>query len=481
MIVGTELRQSRYKTAMRRTALSRPISAAIRDRVLTKDMSFFDFGCGYGSDVEILKTSGFSASGWDPHFHPKNPKSKADIVNLGFVLNVIEDPTERIEVLKEAFDIAQECLVVAVRIDSAFFEDRFGDGSVTKDGSFQKIYTQAEFRSYVESALRKRLHIIEPGIGYLFKKEDTEQGFVSNKYLNRLANHDEIILRKIHDAIDAEKIARLIEDLGRLPSQSEISELAFLGKRKFKDFIDASVLPLINKERFGESQNRIREDVLQALAMTRIENHKFLPTKNFSVDFQNTIKDLFGDYRDACKKAEELLFALGKEDEVRRSGRNSPIGKILPDDLYVHQSALERVPVMMKLMLSLGESIVGRVSSDIIKFSLHGKSMSFLFYDGFEEDPHPQLRGSIRVDFRTGKHQVRDYSKSENRPILHRKETFILETHPLFETFKKLTKQEEDAGLLGNQNIGFKNQWESILQANNLKIQDHLLQKNTTD
>ena len=475
--MASELRQSRYKTAMRRTALSRPVTAAIRDRILSRDMTFFDFGCGYGSDVEILKTSGFSASGWDPHFHPRNSKAKASIVNLGFVLNVIEDPTERLSVLTEAFELAEECLVIAVRIDSAFFEDRFGDGSLTKDGSFQKIYSQAEFRSYVEGALGKRIHIIEPGIGYLFKKESSEQSFLSNKYLNRLANHDDVILRKIQSSIDAEKIARLIEDLGRLPTQEEISELAFLGKRKFKEFISSSVVPILNKERYEESQNRIREDVLQALAMTRIENHKFLPARNFSTEFQNTIKVLFGDYKIACKKSEELLFALGNEDEVRKSGRKSSVGKILPDDLYVHQTALDHVPVMMKLMLSLGESIVGRVSPDIVKFSLHGKSMSFLFYDSFDEEPHPKLSGSIRVDFRSGKHQFRDYSGSENPPIIHRKETFVLKTHPLFSKFRALTEQEEEAGLLGNQNIGFKNQWENLLAEKGYEVRNYYLEK----
>lgn len=475
-----ELRQFRYKTAMKRTALSRPISAAIRDRVLTKEMSFFDFGCGYGSDVELLQSSGFSASGWDPHFHPKNQKLKADVVNLGFVLNVIEDPKERSEVFKEAFGMAQECLVVAVRIDSAFFQDRFGDGSVTRDGSFQKIYSQAEFRSYAEGLLGKRIHLIEPGIGYVFKKEAAEQRYLSNRYLNRLAVHDEVIIRKIHDAVDAEKIALLVEDLGRIPSQAEVSELAFLGKRKFKDFIETSVIPLIDKERFASNQNRIREDILQALAMTRIENHKFLPAKSFSLDFQSTIKEFFSDYKDACKQAEELLFALGKEDEVRKAGRKSPVGKILPDDLYVHQSALEHIPVMMKLMLSLGESLVGRVSAEVIKFSLHGKSMSFLFYESFDNDPHPKLMGSIRVDFRTGKQQVRDYAKSDNPPILHRKETFLLDSYPLYSKFKTLTEQEEAEGLLGHNNIGFSKQWEELLFQKGLYIEDHKLMRRET-
>jgi hypothetical protein len=35
-----------------------------------------------------------------------------------------------------------------------------------------------------------------------------------------------------------------------------------------------------------------------------------------------------------------------------------------------------------------------------------------------------------------------------NPPVLHRKETFLSPAHPLFETFARLTRQEEQKGLL---------------------------------
>jgi len=158
MIVSEELRNVRHKTAMRRASLSRPVSASIRDRVLMSQRTFFDFGCGHGSDIEILKSNGYQSQGWDPFYFANRPKAAADVVNLGFVLNVIEDPTERLTVLREAYSLADVCLVVSVRIDSAFFEDSFGDGAVTKDGTFQKIYTQSEFRAFVESNLGKKIH-----------------------------------------------------------------------------------------------------------------------------------------------------------------------------------------------------------------------------------------------------------------------------------------------------------------------------------
>lgn len=58
------------KTAMARTALSRPVALAIHDGLLPKGATFFDYGCGRGGDIDRLKALGYDASGWDPVHHP---------------------------------------------------------------------------------------------------------------------------------------------------------------------------------------------------------------------------------------------------------------------------------------------------------------------------------------------------------------------------------------------------------------------------
>lgn len=472
-----ELKDRRHKTALKRTSMSRPVSVSLRDQVLSDGDSFFDYGCGYGTDVDLLSANGFAASGWDPFYASENQKRTADIVNLGFVLNVIEDPEERSNVLKEAFALSQKALIVSVRIDQALFNESFGDGSVTRDGAFQKIFTQAEFRAYVEGLLNKKIYIIEPGIGYVFKNELFEKNFRQGRYLNRVSIKQSSIIKKIDHSVDPGRIARLIEELGRIPDQSEIAELGFLGKRKFKDYLDSTIRPLISEAIYEESRNRLRDDVLQAIAMMRIENRAFAAQKDLSQQFQDSVVALFGDYREACKLAEQMLFSLGKDGEVARVARTSTVGKLLPEDLYLHRSALDRAPGLIKLMLSLGESFAGRLDSELLKFSLHGKSMSFLFYPDFETDPHPALHGSVRVDFRTGKTQVRDYSKSENPPILHRKETFVARDFELFDQFEKLSLEEEKADLLSRNGIGFRKQWQQLLLESGVAIHGHDLIK----
>jgi hypothetical protein len=45
----------------------------------------------HGDDVAALVGAGFEAFGWDPHYAQNGGRASADVVNLGFVLNVIED------------------------------------------------------------------------------------------------------------------------------------------------------------------------------------------------------------------------------------------------------------------------------------------------------------------------------------------------------------------------------------------------------
>jgi hypothetical protein len=82
----------RHLTALTRNSISAPVQLLIRHGLLSIGTTFFDYGCGRGGDVAALHGEGFQSDGWDPHFEPDSPRIEADVVNLGFVVNVIEDP-----------------------------------------------------------------------------------------------------------------------------------------------------------------------------------------------------------------------------------------------------------------------------------------------------------------------------------------------------------------------------------------------------
>jgi DNA phosphorothioation-associated putative methyltransferase len=104
---------------MRRYSLSRPLALAMSHRLILPSRKVLDYGCGHGTDIRLLQKAGIPASGWDPHFRPDDPLRPADCINLGYVLNVIEDPAERAATLQNAFQLAERVLIVAVRVDQA--------------------------------------------------------------------------------------------------------------------------------------------------------------------------------------------------------------------------------------------------------------------------------------------------------------------------------------------------------------------------
>src|SRR5262245_32809316 len=143
---------ARHRTAIRRGRVSRPLRAAMEDQLVSRDRSVLDYGCGHGEDVSILQSEGYTATGWDPAFRPDAHRAPADVVNLGYVLNVIEHPAERADVLRAAWELTRDLLVVAARLTNELPEvagAEYGDGQLTKLGTFQKYYTQTELRGVI--------------------------------------------------------------------------------------------------------------------------------------------------------------------------------------------------------------------------------------------------------------------------------------------------------------------------------------------
>src|SRR5215831_7651542 len=99
---------SRHLTAIRRAELSKPIRTALQDGLIRQDTTVLDYGCGHGDDIRRLAAAGIRSGGWDPAHRPDERKAPADIVNLGYVVNVIEDPLERVGALREAWTLAEK-------------------------------------------------------------------------------------------------------------------------------------------------------------------------------------------------------------------------------------------------------------------------------------------------------------------------------------------------------------------------------------
>src|ERR1700738_667991 len=100
---------------------------------------------------------GYSGCGWDPVHRPDAALQPAPVVNLGYVVNVIEDPAERQQTLCRAWQLAERGLVVSARLNAESRlmteAEAFADGYVTSRGTFQKLFEQHELKAWIDQAL----------------------------------------------------------------------------------------------------------------------------------------------------------------------------------------------------------------------------------------------------------------------------------------------------------------------------------------
>jgi DNA phosphorothioation-associated putative methyltransferase len=172
---------ARHKTAIPRSSLSLPMQMFARYGFFDAYPHVFDFGCGQGDDLRVLEHAGVTAAGWDPHFRPGAKIRSADLVNLGFVLNVIEFPDERRSTLKKAWALCRKVLAVAVMVEGHYSVQGlkpFGDGFLTSRGTFQKYFAPHELRAFVRETLDVEPVAIAPGIVLIFRDGAEEQEFL---------------------------------------------------------------------------------------------------------------------------------------------------------------------------------------------------------------------------------------------------------------------------------------------------------------
>ena len=412
------------------------------------------------------------AEGWDPHYRPDVARHSADCVNLGYVLNVIEETQERERTLLAAFDLARRVLIVSVRVDQSLNSGtELSDGLVTNSGSFQKIYTQAEFREYLQAILGRKPFMASLGIAYVFKDEAVEATHLAQLSIATPKRERADLFSQFAGDPDGQELAEITRDLGRPPLLSEFDRYpALLMRFGSRSRIDRLVLGLLNPQTLSEARAAKRNDILTYLAMLKLRGVRPPRIRLLPAETQADIKLLWRSYKNAMDEAEQFLFQLGKPELVRQACLFAAVGKQLPSDYYLHRSAEESLPALLRVLLFAARQIVGEVDYNIIKVAMDGRKISFMKYKDFDEEAHPELLHSVRVHLPSTSYAIRDYSSSENPPILHRKETFVDPLYPGYNAFSELTQQEESLGLLSRPEIGFRREWQALLAEHQLQI-----------
>ena len=268
-----------------------------------------------------------------------------------------------------------------------------------------------------------------------------------------------------------------VDERGRLPRPGECPDEAFI-EEEFGSLRAAFSLirRVTGAERWALAEEHARRGFLVYLALAAFGGRPRY--SDLPADLQFDVRDLFGTYATAVREADRLLFSAGDMDAINEATRSALVGKVTPEALYVHVSAVADLPAVLRVYIGCAEALAGTVEeATILKLHREKPQVSYLAYPRFDTDPHPALGtvviarlGQLRLTFR-------DFRDSDNPPILHRKETFVNSGYPGYDRFRRLSEQEDRHDLLSSPSIGNRDGWERRLEDAGLMLRGHRVER----
>ncbi|MDR5814986.1 DNA phosphorothioation-associated putative methyltransferase [Caballeronia sp. LZ033] len=453
----------RHRTALCRYSFSAPIQMLSRFGFLDGTRSIFDYGCGRGDDIRGLKGLGIDAAGWDPHYANEQPIVSASIVNLGFVVNVIENVAEREFAIKTSYSLSDEILVVSAMLSN---QDSvrgvpYGDGVLTSRNTFQKYYSQAELKAFIERVTGNDAIAVGPGVFFVFKDKDHEQRFrfarvkskrrivpptssarpaprstAENPVAKRRTNRLELLYDRHRESLD--ELWRLCLTLGRDPVRNELQglqqEVGAFGSlaaaiRFLKETKDDATLLL---ERAASSRT---DDLRVYFAL--LEFDKRSPYSRLERQLQTDVKAFFGSYPNALFAGKQLLFSLADVAQISSAciqAAEQGLGWLEDGvSLQLHTGLVERLPPILRAYIGCGTVLYGDVTSaDLLKIHISSGKLTMMKFDDFFGSPLPRMIQRVKINLRKQELTIFDYGDAYPEPYLYRKSRFLNEESPFF-------------------------------------------------
>jgi DNA phosphorothioation-associated putative methyltransferase len=479
----------RHRAAISRVTASKPVRLAVEAGLFPPSTTYFDYGCGHGADIEYIHRMGLTSSGWDPHFRPDVSHRVADVVNLGYVINVIEDTAERREALINAWGLAQKVLIVAAQV---LIDDRtrgvmaYGDGIITSRNTFQKYYEQEELKAYIDQVLGVNAIPVALGIYFVFRNDAQAEAFRASRFRSRAtAPRIRLKVSKFEEYRDRlQPLMDFYTDRGRLPTVEELGTDTLAPLQDTFGSIKRAFTVVLQATDVGEWDaiaDKRRNDLLVYLALSHFgKRPKF---KDLSPEFQQDIKALFGNYQQACTAADLMLMSLGRMELIEERCRQSPVGQQRPNSLWVHVSALDQLDPLLRLYEGCASRTIGRPEeATVVKFHVQKPQITYLEFPNFDKEPHPALKTSMVISLRDLHVRYRDYD-SDNPPLLHQKDQTLAPDYPDYAKFAKLSQQEQKWGLLDDVKAIFDRRgWEKCLLEHGAELKGHrVVRRKQTD
>lgn len=430
---------ARYRTAIVRTRLSTPMKLLARHGLMEGSATVLDFGCGHGDDVRALRECGVEAVGWDPHFAPDGDRPPSDVVNLGFVLNVIESADERLDTLRRAWSLCRHVLAVAV-IGASHRPASlapFADGFVTARRTFQRYFAPEELRAMVLAATEREPVAMAPGVVFAFREPDVEREFLFRRQVRRTPRPvdtrahaggreapREPVAQRLRVELDA--LRRTMLALGRTPAEPELpdgvaSELA-AAKVGLARAVGWCLGDLEDQAAFREAAAARREDLVLYFALATFSGSRAFG--ELPAPLQRDVRAFFGGLRQLRDEARSFLFSLGDPGILEAaSGRAVSAGvahRLSPTAVHLHRERRDDLPSQLRGLIGCASVVFGDLDdANLLVLDVGKRRVSLIFLADFDARL-PLVERIVTIDLGRRDYRDRRMDEAGRHVLLHR-------------------------------------------------------------
>jgi DNA phosphorothioation-associated putative methyltransferase len=323
-------------------------------------------------------------------------------VNLGFVLNVVEDRHERAETLRAAWSFARRALVVGVMVigkaDLTALRP-YRDGHLTSRGTFQKYFGQQELRDFIEEALGEAPLALGPGVFAVFRDKELEQEVLFRRQSRavvrplgmrpperdraRAAAPRPAVVERIR--AELEKLWASMLQRGRALDAEEfpsgLRERLQAAKVAPARATGLCLSDLFDQADLAAAAAGRREDILVRFAMLMFPGAPRYATLARSI--QRDVRVLFGSHAAALEEARRLMFTAGKPEAIQQgvdAAISAGLGAMRDGETFrLAVPMLDRLPPLVRLRVLCGGLLRGGVEgADFIDLKLASPRLTFI-------------------------------------------------------------------------------------------------------
>lgn len=411
----------RHRTAMVRHSLSQPMSLLVQHGVLAPGVAVFDYGCGQGDDLRALVAAGLDARGWDPHFAPDNARQEADVVNLGFVLNVIEDARERRDALRDAWQLARGVLAVSTMIAGQVSTEglrSYRDGFLTSRGTFQKYFGHAELGELVADVTGTQPVAAAPGIFFAFRRADDLEEFLLRRRMGRRSSTAAyraprerratsarpLLADRIAPALN--ELAELAQMRGRMPVAEEVppAVMALLSQHHvaLPRALDLMASLHLDPATMEQAAMAMREDLLVHFALARLNQRQGADRLGGAI--VRDIRAHFGSQKELLAESGAYLMGLADVaavDAAIAQAATGGIGALDPRGrLFVDAGRREDLPGVLRVYLGCAAYLAGEPGDNsLVRIDSQRKIVAYIPLDD-PKSAAPFASSIIKIDLK---------------------------------------------------------------------------------